>query len=274
LVSYCQIELIRDPWKNIHLEWSKIEITLTQEEKIDFLNKYFDYEKNVNSPNTEPGSLDPNTFHILDLNGDFELDVIQYRESTSLGEYLVIFLNEKGKLNRVFNQYGKILRITRKSIHSPLEILIISCLNSGFLTYSLDNINFIGRKESLELEILKESTLIYPDELEYPEKQTINIPFRIKNDVYKLRKEPKIDSVDIKPPYKYGNLIAEFTKGDLGHAFASKKDETGRIWWFVAMENNIKKDWTKFNHCDNESEKRRNMRVFGWISSTYVEIIK
>lgn len=268
-----QVEFLQNPWAKTKIDWEKFEVTFTETEKLDFLRRSFkDYDNLRISPNIEPNSYEPESIHILDLDGDYDLDILQYRNS-QLGEELKVFLNENGKMKYHSKKFGKILSIVKHFKSSPLEILMIECVDSGHLTYFINNLIFLIENNSLK--IIKDSTIFYPsDESVYPDKQTINVPFIVTMDTYKLRQSPIIDDVEIKGSYKSGNLIAEFTKGDIGYAYASKEDETGRIWWFVIMENNIKKDWTIYNHCDDKSDNYKNMKVCGWMSSRYLERIE
>lgn len=91
--------------------------------------------------------------------------------------------------------------------------------------------------------------------------------FVVLNEQYNLRLNPEITD----------NIIAVFTKNDEGTALASKKDSTGRVWWFVKMDNNIDKPKENFSYIKSEflnSETAAQNQWFGWISSRYVNVIK
>ena len=270
-VSFSQIQHLQNKYSDIDIDWSKFEVSMSKIEKEEFIFKFSKLKEFVLHQGEEYKERFLDSYHIVDINRDNSLDIIQYRKKTALGEYLEIHINNNGELKSIYRQFGKILSINRETITSPIHLILFTCINSGHLTYSFDDILILKEEKSNEISVIKESVLLYPENFEFPEKQTISIPFIVKNDKYRLRSEPKIDNVEIKPPYKLGNLIAEFAEGDTGYALAEKKDETGRIWWFVIMDNNIKKDWNVYLHTDHEYENQRNMKVFGWISSRFVE---
>jgi hypothetical protein len=268
IATFAQDNLLLNPKTDFHLDWKAIEVPLAMEEKVKFLNDRIDFEKIVDS-NIEPYAKEVDNYHILDLNGDYELDILFYGVSNMRGlDKLTVYLNKDGKLESSFWDFGKIISIHKASNHSPFQISLLFCQGSIVEACKLTNVTiFNSQSASCSKDLNIEITIYYPTMVEFPKHQTINTPFRIKNEVYKLRGNPKIDNAN-------GNVIAEFTKDDLGLAYASQTDSTGRVWWFVVMENNIKKDWTKFNHCESDILEYRDLRTIGWISSRYVEVIK
>ena len=98
------------------------------------------------------------------------------------------------------------------------------------------------------------------------------ILFEVKNEMYYLRLAPVIDNekmnyeINIK-----GNVIAEYGLGAKGYALAEKKDDTGRIWWFVIMLNNNLPIKSMFSEGSNNENK---FYSIGWMSSRYLEEVK
>ena len=271
-ILYSQISHLNNRFKDIEIDWTKFEISMLDNEKEVFLNQF--EETRINTSNEfYPRDFYLNTCHLIDIDNDFQLDIIQYYNEVSIGEKLTIYLNKNGKLEKIYDTFGKILFFNREITNSPIQIIQFVCTNSGNLTYSFDEI-IISKSEGNNLFSLRKETILLYGETIIPEEQTIYIPFKVLNNKYKLRTEPKIDNKEITSPYNMGNTIAEFSIGDLGTAIAEKKDDTGRIWWFVVMNNNVIKDWNDYLHIDFEYENNRNMKIFGWISSRYLEKIK
>jgi hypothetical protein len=77
----------------------------------------------------------------------------------------------------------------------------------------------------------------------------VPIEFKVKNEKYYLRSDPKIDNDIWKSCESVGNIHFTYKKGDIGTAYSQKKDVTGRVWWFVIMSDGIA----------------------GWMSSHYLE---
>lgn len=96
----------------------------------------------------------------------------------------------------------------------------------------------------------------------------IPIEFIVENQVYKLRLEPKIDDTKEFPWVEIvGNTIATLNKGTTGIAYASETDDTGRIWWYVAIEVNKNVQNSILRSYDYEQTK-----IIGWLSSRYVKV--
>ena len=97
------------------------------------------------------------------------------------------------------------------------------------------------------------------------------IAFETINEKYTLRLTPKLDNETyFWGTDEQGNSIAIFPIGSTGTAMAENVDETGRIWWFVRMNNN-KGNIGMFMHGDNNEEP---YRCYGWMSSRYLKRIE
>jgi len=105
-----------------------------------------------------------------------------------------------------------------------------------------------------------------------PDKRMSSKRFIVKNDKYKLREHPVIDDKydeygsDFEGKPVYGNTLAEFTKGSKGIAIAEKPDNTGRVWWFVLMDEDANAIYSRFHDDANASKA-------GWMSSIFLEVI-
>jgi hypothetical protein len=64
-----------------------------------------------------------------------------------------------------------------------------------------------------------------------------------------------------------GNTAAIFPIDSRGFAIAEETDDTGRVWWFVIMENN--ESLIKSNLYPGNN-KVMGYRTLGWMSSRYV----
>jgi hypothetical protein len=127
---------------------------------------------------------------------------------------------------------------------------------------------------------IKEGKFKYELQKRVKEFEGITIPdkrmpvrrFIVKNDKYKLRTSPIIidkyneDESNFERKPVYGNTLAEFSKGSKGVAIAEKLDETGRVWWFVIMDEDAKTGYNRFYDDQNASKA-------GWMSSRFLEVI-
>lgn len=210
-------------------------------------------------------------FKFTDFNNDQKLDAILYYTIPGLARGLCLFINNGSEYEQIFHEGGKLLKVERETPISPIYIQITTVTNTDFpYTDKYTELCFIPIDG--EFKFFKKSVLNY-DKVVLPEKKKFFIPFIVENEKYRLRASPEIIDGKMDHPYNLGNVIAEFTTGDKGYALTDSVDNTGRVWWFVMMENNIDKDIKEFLHIDKNQEEQTKMSTFGWISSRYVKVI-
>lgn len=234
------------------LDWGNVELQISDSSLIQLIST----SENLRGLYKNKGSSMLRFCHPIDLGTDFKIDILFYWP-TSLGEQLILYKNDGLKLTKSFEQF-----ITLNEVQSNINASLITIRGiSGFQEISPES-NLVR-----ELSIAADGLLIQQDMLWYigtkvPSVLNLRIPIKIINDKYRMRATPFIDPTS-------ANVICELATSDTGTVLAESIDDTGRKWWFVLMNNNISKDKSYF-HFDSNSEAVKNMRLFGWISSSFV----
>lgn len=187
-----------------------------------------------------------NSLKTVDLNGDGLLDIFY---SGYLGgaadSYSFIFLNNGDAFNLVFEG-----EIGSEFIYAVKKSGKISGLIYYF-TGSFAPVPLVRRLDILsceELNVKSVNLAKYFDDIKYPQKYLEKpIKFKVLNSKYHLRSSPFVDNEKNKS-YRVGNIISTYKSNNIGKAITKNSDDTGRVWWFVIMED---------NHC-------------GWMSSRYL----
>ena len=209
-------------------------------------------------------------FHIVDFDLDGFNDIIYYGPSGAEPLITIFLRNKSGEFSEVLSYYGMITNIWQSN---PLSTWVVALREfeccDGQLACISNYIPEFDDKSELKKYRLSQS-FCYVDGTLFPDANasTIGVFFRVINSNYKLRLQPFIpaENADDKD-----NLIAIFTKGTEGRAIAATADETGRIWWFVTIHNNIDVESAYFKSTIN---LKNDYHILGWMSSRYLEVIK
>ena len=245
------------------IPWEKIEINKSD----SLLNQLYKLNPSLTNKNDHLLELQRGYSHIVNLNNDSYPDLIIYWTALYNENMLEIYLNTGQELKKLIEVSG---RITYFEKHSPISPLRIKLKD---YRYSIDP--FLVEYKELTFtpdnNEISTQTIDFYDVTKFPESLTMNIPFEVTQSKYRLRKTPEIDNGNMQAPHDAGNLIQEFTAGDIGIAMAEETDETGRVWWFVMMKNNINKSEGEYFFINTDETDRINNPIFGWISSRYVK---
>ena len=204
----------------------------------------------------------------VDLNNDQLADVIYTGPRAGYDMQVVaIFVREANTFRRVFSGAQSIFKIEwEREKLSKIYVSNWGCCADPLLTrtiydvtYSSNNIPVFTKKERYsELRVDIEKPKSY---LKTP------IRFEVKNEEYKLRLSPKIDeTTEYYELDATGNTIFKMTKGATGTAYGTAEDETGRVWWYVAMDADTR-------HREGITLFPKSHHIIGWLSSRYVTII-
>ena len=248
-----------DKYEFKDVPWSKFELSVSDSTIFELINK----NKTLKQLHGHLGDGIVDYCHPIDIGNDMNIDIIFYWQ-TSIQHQLTLYVNDGNVLNKTFDQFIDLTQINYYLPSSMIKFYGVTYLISGYPVASqLTEISIFPTKK---YEI---NECVYYLDTEIPEVFDIKIPFKVINDKYRLRTKPEIDNGD--DENDFGNIIGEFAPNDSGVALAKSKDETGRIWWFVMMNNNISKDNSYF-HVDNDnSGYHRKKKVYGWISSRYLK---
>ena len=194
------------------------------------------------------------------LNNDTLVDMVYYGPSGGEPLMTTIYLNEGKTLKDIKTGLGSIIKYEKPFPDTPTTLHFVEwgCCDDPHNTY--------------QVWFIKDETLFEGEKYHFLEgtelPQTFNYLFsiRVKNTPYSLRATPEIINRDFHYHFEKGNIIAEFSTGDVGHVLSSKTDKTGRIWYFVVMESPLKVGYHNYNIYKDQ-------KWMGWMSSNYVEII-
>lgn len=184
-------------------------------------------------------------FKTIDLNNDGKLDIFYsgYLAGAS-DSYAYIFINTSDGFKKSFDDFPGLFLfgIKKNQEFSGLIYVYEGFHGDGPELCKIEILTFDSTGNTNIRELVK-----YPNFTKIPtqyfEKE---IEFTVKNEKYYLRSEPGEQNGVI-----IGEIHDTYTSGDKGRAFASETDSTGRVWWYVIMDNGIA----------------------GWMSSRYLEVL-
>ncbi len=236
--------------------WAELEVATTEREKFD-LFKQFDEQ-------FEGTSTEMIGYHIIDINIDGLLDLVY---SGPLGEDFgaIIYLNNGSEFERSDVIAGEVVRVERTRLLNCLEIkthMRPCCLGqvhtlSSYLAYA-----YLGIK------VIDVSNISYMEGTAEPMRFIDEIRFITTNAEYKLRATPEIlTEFNAWPETFDGNTCAIYPSGSRGSAIAESTDDTGRVWWFVIMENNLDPIKSLLPYHSRSG----GYKSMGWMSSRFVK---
>lgn len=205
-------------------------------------------------------------FHFIDLDNDSDLDLIFDGWSGSEPMIIRLFLNINGQFVEKMTQFIDLIDIQ----FSNNKLSSMHIYNPGCC------MEIFGHDYFYEFNILKDSIdywfvehYKYHNETERPKKMLEKpIKFEVANAKYYLRITPAIDTKSwFYPDESRGNLMKEYTTGDIGTAIAESTDETGRVWWYVIMEPK------GYRTEKTNVESAFAPKIKGWMSSRFVKVL-
>lgn len=203
----------------------------------------------------------PQFLHLVNIDNDLKPDAIFYWPDNSNEPIFEIYLNKGGNLQLVLEKRGT---ITDSNINRFFGSIRFTLHEVGYTSPP-----FLNRIHTIEISTnrnkIEDDTILYFGELETPAKLDLHHRFEVTQPKYRLRNSPEIND---------HNIICELSNGDQGMALASKTDETGRVWWFVLVDNNIQKSTDDYFYIDSSSPEGLNKKMLGWISSRFAKKVE
>jgi hypothetical protein len=220
----------------------------------------------------------PNLFFDIDFNNDGLFDVVYYGPSGAESNKLILYLNQNGRYEKFYDDYGYIVNLV--FVDSILNTMYTNvpgcCADHSFLQ---KEIRFALSGGEFHHNFVK--TICSYEAPDY--KNAFANPKRIEINAtpYYLRHSPNIDNDtmfygsssddDWTDWLIIGNRIGTLKKGDKGTALAYEKDKTGREWWFVILDADVR---PKENFLEYAIEKDvKNFHFSGWVSSRYILVL-
>lgn len=202
----------------------------------------------------------------VDLNNDGLYDVVYSGPNGGESNIVYFFIQTNSGFEKVFEAMQGVNKVTWSG--ELLDKVLISdwgCCAEIHLINSVFEVDYDNQNKPVFTKIYQ---TIEVDEYLVKPKHFFKEPieFEVDNEDYKLRLSPLIDdTTNCQWLDLAGNTIATLRTGTQGIALASKTDETGRTWWYVAIEQNENVKTSILPTTDYPSTK-----IIGWLSSRYV----
>jgi hypothetical protein len=210
-------------------------------------------------------------FYVVDFNNDGISDILYYGNVGGESNNLILLIGQAdNKYKLVIRLLGRLVVVSENDGFSPLSFVIY---NHACCAGVIDHLEKY-------VPIWNNSEFNYSVQYKYAFYYTVKLPkirfekpkgFKTINQKYNLRLNPFVDDTIVLDHDEIGNICAEYPKGSEGIAIAEQIDETGKVWWFVMMKNNLKPNWSLYVKGDNNDLPAY---FLGWISKSYLEIIE
>jgi hypothetical protein len=258
-------------WQSIEKQMPKIVVTkFIQEKRSDF---HFygagEYSLPIDSLYSR--------LHFVDLNNDGAMDVIYEGESDDEGGIVMIFMHYGGVYEKVFEERQNVYKMDWEN--GKLSRIFIDnigcCADYVEFEKGFELTNNTINKPLFKQFYQTASAYIFgmkkPDSL-----FDKHFRFEVMNDNYNLRYQPVIDDTSFEPwnsddtfPKALGNTIAKLPEGAKGTALAKQTDKTGRVWWYVEMD----EQYPLKQYVLYQNQNKFPTKVKGWLSSRFVKVL-
>jgi len=214
-----------------------------------------------------------NEFFIIDIDRDGLKDILITGDCmmdaglTAIYRYNGTYFEELLKVN------GKIHQVSDYDSNLPFSFTLNNYGCCGGFDNVLEKYILVLENGSYSYKLQSRENFVF--ETEFPETYFKKpIAFKTVKEKYNLRFSPEIDDTSaIARPYNaYGNTVWIYPSNSIGFAIAETKDKTGRIWWFVKMDNKTAKGLEYTSEVGTNSKEPT--FSLGWISSNFVEKIE
>ncbi len=205
----------------------------------------------------------------VDINNDGLQDVIYNGPSGGEPNIVYFFIQTNSGFEQVFDVMQQIKKVAWDGgLLSKVYTSDHGCCAAFHLINSIFDVKYNGQTP-IFIKIFQ--TIEVNNELTKPKNYFPKpIEFKVNNEGYKLRLTPLInDTTEYHWLEITGNTIATLKHGTKGTALASQADDTGRVWWYVAidLDENVQ-------NCILPNTDYFPTKVIGWISSRYVTKIE
>ncbi len=218
-----------------------------------------------------------NHFYHSDIDNDNKNEIIYYGLISAEGKWSIIWKVDHQNYNLFGELFGKITGISDSFYiaTSAPGCCGSDCDYANLYRILEDEIDFL-RCVMIFNRVKKPNSLFLrsaaiSEGVKIPDSLPIKKTIVINNTWYNLRAQPIIDDKpDSTAMERYGvlrgNTIVELCKGTVASATATYKDTTGRVWWFLVLDNPPE---AKYNvYKESRKEKRR---ICGWINTAYLD---
>jgi len=211
-------------------------------------------------------------FHVVDIDRDGLKDIVYSGMCGIDGSATVIFRNNGESFDELLFVIGRIHQVPDFNSNLPFSFTLRNYACCGGFTSVFEKYILVNENGNYSYKLQTRED--YVSETVFPEAYFEKpIAFKTVREKYNLRFSPAIDDTsEVARPYEdYGNTVRSYPANSIGYAIAAKKDETGRIWWFVRMDNKTAKGLEYTSKVGDNSEEPT--FSLGWMSSRFVERI-
>ncbi|WP_298514812.1 hypothetical protein [uncultured Kordia sp.] len=270
------------PKKYEYYDFSKIEATISDTEKLDLLKKCADSKYlNLYTPAISVSGEFSN-YHVLDLNADGLLDIIYNNKEADGIEKTVaaIYINEKDSLRPVIKLLGNFTKINVENHQlKSFQMIEFPCCNEA--SYWLRNYEFnnatdcyvpmngsherykysYGEVNDPRFCVSLESKYKFFMQTQFPENSKEKDIVTVTEKVYATIKPSKPTNINLKNNdytdfYEGNKAISIVKEGTRCYVFEEQKDETGEVFCFVKF---------KTSSEISTKPKYKNYYVYGWL---------
>lgn len=233
-------------------------------------HQILDEIKNEYPDNCAFSFFNSSEFHIIDIDKNGLTDILYSGFCGIDGSSTQVFKFNGQNYDIILSVIGSLNGVIKKAQNSTFSLTINNYACCGGFTNVFETYVYTQIENTARFTL--KSRYDYVAELVFPEEYLNKmVEFKTKQDIYKLRFSPEIDdTTEIARPYDdaFGNTIHTYSKNAMGLAIAEKKDKTGRVWWFVKMDNSSdpKMEYSK-SFGDNNEQFTYSL---GWMSSRYL----
>ena len=217
------------------IDWRTLEAAVTPSRKDSVATMLASFFADVNSVNEDGPRLPRITaLHVLELNGDGQLDAVYNGPVGAESDVVWFFLNNHGRYRKLPQEWwGQVKALTFQ--HRRLATLTL--LDFGCCAEYIEFESTYAFDQQLNAKpVLQRGTAAFTQR---PIGSLLASPqaFRLSTDSIPLRTRPIVDdtSTIMYDAVGKGNILLKFGKGAQGVAWASKVDSLGQPWRYVEM---------------------------------------
>ena len=237
-----------------------------KEAKLEYVNKL----KDKFGDNCLFSFFNLKEFYVIDIDRDGLKDILYSGECMLEGGLTAIYRYNGIEFEELISVIGEVYQVSDYNSNLPFSFTLRNYACCGGFTDVFEKYELVKKNGnySFKLQVREDyvSETVFPDT--FYEKP---IAFKTVREKYNLRFSPVIDDTSaVARPYEdYGNTVRSYPANSIGYAIAEKKDQTGRIWWFVRMDNKTAKGLEYTSKVGDNSEEPT--YSLGWMSSRFVE---
>lgn len=250
---------------NDTIDWKTIESGISSSRKESVATALTSFFADINSV-SENGPHFPlaNAIHLVDLNGDGQLDAVYAGSVGAESDAVWLFLNNNGQYRKLQQEWwGEVKQLSFQ--HGRLASLTL--LDFGCCAEYIEFESTYAFDQALNAKLVRQrGTAAFTQR---PTSLLLSSPgtFQLVTDSITLRTRPMEDDTStlVYDAVGKGNILLKFGKGAKGIAWASKIDSVGHKWKYVEMLPAKSSGYLMYSKDDFPTY------TFGWIQAKNID---